>query len=377
MKSLRYHLFTFMAFAALLLSADPVAAQQPTAYVSSDSITVGDRFGLVLVVPRTENQQIARPIFPARQGESVVRFGDLIVFKSLSSGMKTLGPGGDHSIADTLVYEATTFAIDTARVPPLRLRLVASGDTTAVTTNSFEFPVVSLLDDTREDIEDVTAASPFPPAVWPWLALLAAAALGYLGYRYRERLTLSSDEEEDEEPEVIERDPPLEEALARLIELESTNITDESAIKPFFVNLADVIRTYLSRRIEIPALESTTPELLDHLRAWVDEVDHEDDLAVDLRDILETVDLAKFAASKPAEEWCRGALSESRELILKVEETAADAELEAERVRLAEEARAENEIETSDEVEAERTDDPSPGAPVEETDIEDDIETAR
>lgn len=338
-----------LAAAALGVSADTAAAQQARAYVSSDSITVGDRFSLILIVPRDETQQIARPVFPTRQGESVVRFGDLIVLKSLSSGLQAQPPGSDFAFADSLVYEATTFAIDTARVPPLRLHLIASGDTTTVSTGRFQFPVVSLLNDEREDIQDVTEASGFPPALWPWLVLLLCALAGYLGYRFRDRLKRPEDLElEEDEPEIIERDPPLEEALGRLLALEASDISNEQAIKPFFVDLADIIRTYMTRRIRIPALETTTRELLRDLKEWTTSVDSDADLAGHLQDILETVDLAKFAASRPAEEWCRGALSETRELILQVEDIATDAELKAEEERLAAEALAAREAEMTD-----------------------------
>ncbi|NND71851.1 MAG: hypothetical protein HKN43_09740 [Rhodothermales bacterium] len=312
-------------------------AQSPYAYVSSDSITVGDRFGLILVVPRPAEAQIARPIFSAPNGASTIRFGDLIIFKRLSAGQVALA-SGDLPLADTLVYEAATFALDSAFVPPLRLRLVTNTDTVSVATTSFVFPVVSLTEEGMEDIVDITPIASFPPALWPWFLLIGIALAAYLIFRYRDRLRIEDDEEEEEEPE-IPRDPPFVEAMQRFEAMEASGFSNEM-VKEYFVELTDIVRVYLSRRIQIPALESTSTELLYHLKKWREETTDEAPLETKLAAILETADLAKFADSHPAEELSRKALSQSRELVEQIEEVVDELEQQA--------LRREEELENAD-----------------------------
>ncbi len=339
MKNVLRQTFWIVVIAATIVPS--AFAQNPTAYVSSDSITVGDRFGLVLVVPRSPEAHIARPIFTSSQGASTIRFGDLIIFRRLSTGQKALGAGAENILADTLVYEATTFAVDTAGVPPLRLRLVSGTDTTIVMTSSFRFPVVSLLEEAQEDIQDVTDVSPFPPAVWPWIVVLLLGLAAFLIMRYKDRF-LSEPEPEEEIPEIIERPSPIDEALSGFLRLDAVAVSDESQIKSFFVDLSDIIRVFLARRIDIPAMESTTTELISDLARWRAEAAPDDHFDSRLKKILDTADLAKYADSKPAEQLCRDALAGSRELVISIDETVSMLEKKAEEERMSETAESDS-----------------------------------
>ncbi len=257
-------------FILLLISFGTIAsesvAQEAYTYVSNDSITVGDRFGLIIVVPKPDAATIARPIFSAPAGASALRFGDLVVFKSLSSGQLPLSAGSDFSFADTLVYEATTFAIDSAFVPPLRLRLVVGPDTSFVTTTGFHFPVVSLVEESMDDILDLSEIAGFPPALWPWFLLAGILLATFLIVKFKDRFVRAPEAIVEEEPEV-EPDPPFEEAMKRLGALEKAPFVD-TEVKVFFVELTAIVRLYFSRRIDLPALESTSSELLSDLSNW-------------------------------------------------------------------------------------------------------------
>jgi hypothetical protein len=55
------------------------------------------------------------------------------------------------------------------------------------------------------------------------------------------------------------------------------------------------VRTYLERRYRIPALESTSNEILRHLRS----INLQQDLLPQIREVMEVEDLIKFAKAEP------------------------------------------------------------------------------
>src|SRR5690606_31722830 len=55
---------------------------------------------------------------------------------------------------------------------------------------------------------------------------------------------------------------PFDEAVTRLKRLEQVDLYQDAAVKPFYVELSDLLRTYLERRLQVPALETTTRELI-------------------------------------------------------------------------------------------------------------------
>ena len=60
--------------------------------------------------------------------------------------------------------------------------------------------------------------------------------------------------------------PPWEKAYARLENLRLKKIMENAFLKPFYVELSDIIRHYLEERFSIKAPEMTTEEFLDSLK---------------------------------------------------------------------------------------------------------------
>ncbi len=116
------------------------------------------------------------------------------------------------------------------------------------------------------------------------------------------------------------RKPPLEEATERLAALDGARLNTDGARKAFYVELSDILRTYIWRRLGPPALESTSREVLDDLAELSREGRAPDAMLTPLRHLLETSDLAKFAELFPAESRCRDSISEARQLLDLVED---------------------------------------------------------
>ena len=130
----------------------------------------------------------------------------------------------------------------------------------------------------------------FKKYLW-WLiaALLLAALILYLRSRKKT-------------PEEIEAAiPPYELALLRLKELDAKELWQKNKIKQYYVELTGIVRTYIERELHIPALESTTDELIETVADFNSSstLDIPEETITKLRRLLQDADLVKFAKFKP------------------------------------------------------------------------------
>lgn len=307
------------------------AGQSVRAYVSTDSITVGDRFALSIVA---EHNFMMEAVFPALPPDTArtqrgfptaalgLRFGDLEVirrdtFEAVYGG--TAAPGLRR---DSVVYEVTTFAIDSAVVAPIPVLFTAGEDTFSVATQPFVLPVVSLVPPDAQGLRPLAPLAEFPTPLWPWilLALSVLVLLLTLYYWWRER------QDGPAEPQAPPRVsvPPYEEARQRLRTLrETVDPTDPDQTKPFYVELADLLRTFIEARLGVPALERTSRELTRELERQAHAGRLPEALPSHVYGVLALADLVKFADLRPPESQHAQALEETDELLDLVEEAGA------------------------------------------------------
>ena len=94
---------------------------------------------------------------------------------------------------------------------------------------------------------------------------------------------------------------PIQEALQRLKELDEKQLLQQNKIKIYYSELTDIVRTYIEKDIHIPALESTTNELIE----TINDFNESSNLGISketiqqLEKVLKSADLVKFAKSKP------------------------------------------------------------------------------
>lgn len=292
-------------------------AQSIRAYLSADSIRVGDRFTLTLVAEHGSDQE---PLFPGPQdGEEI--FGDLTVLELQGSGMMERLDNNVPVRVDSLIFEVTTFALDTAYVPSIPIFFAANGDTTFYASRPMELPVISMVTEDAADIRDIAPILDFPRKIWPWIVglLLAVAAIVglvfYLGRRgeMREEVVIRAP---------VPQLPPYEEAIKRLRGLEkNSNLNDAYEIKPFYVELTDILRNYLGRRLHINAMESTSRELMEDVKKVAHTTNVPNDAAQSLNRVLHVADLVKFADMHPRPEVGTQAMGETRKLLDQIEKS--------------------------------------------------------
>jgi len=118
------------------------------ARVSADSVKIGERFTLTLVAARAADRDV---MFPDVDAGSAV-FGDLHAVRR--GAVRTRRPSTARRV-DSVAYEVTTFALDSARVPVLPVRLASGGDTTVVGTPPRTVPVPEVRDATSRRLQAV------------------------------------------------------------------------------------------------------------------------------------------------------------------------------------------------------------------------------
>ncbi|MBL7961642.1 hypothetical protein JNL27_15520, partial [bacterium] len=105
---------------------------------------------------------------------------------------------------------------------------------------------------------------------------------------------------------------PEEIALEALDKLKEKGLAEKGEFKQFHVEISDIIRGYIENKFRIPALESTTSELIAEFRK---KRAMEENFITLLRRFLEVCDLVKFAKYKPSNEECMEVFNEAHNLV--------------------------------------------------------------
>ena len=93
-------------------------------------------------------------------------------------------------------------------------------------------------------------------------------------------------------PEPVIVLPPFEIALTQLEELKMKKKWQSGEIKAYYSDLSEIVRTYIENGLHTPAMEMLTDDIIDRLKAR--KID-----TAQLRILLNTADMAKFAKAKP------------------------------------------------------------------------------
>ena len=292
----------------LLLMASPAQAQEMQLHVSADSVFVGERFTLSVTVKHASGSTITFPDVPLGDAEMapLLQFGDAEVFTG-----RRLPPRLNGVVrVDSMVYEAATFALDEATLGPVVVTLLAGDDTTRLQTGTATLPVRSVLPSAETELLPPTSPEPFPSPwlAWALFALGALALLALLVWAWRRFRG-------DSAP-LIPRPAPYPEAIQRLDVLSLP--TENNAIKAYYIELADVLRTYLARTLHLPALELTTRELTAILQ---NDSRVPPEAVKATRGTLRLADLVKFADLRPDADTHAAAREKARAAIEATERT--------------------------------------------------------
>lgn len=287
-------LFLIIGFVFLLLPI-VLQAQSVTEYARIDSLNVGDRFSFAITL--SKDQPYDEVIYPDSSS-----FGSPFEIRSLQRFQVT-------DFKDSLVYDLQFFGTEETRIPQLPVRLINSGDTTVVYTNPVPVAFKTVLQSEQESLRPFKPIFDFAAAWWPYIvALLLLGAAGWYLYKlYREKGL----EPKPVQKKQVYSPTPFQDPLNRLnnilTQLKGYTFSSEKDYEIFYVNLGDAIREYFEDLYRIPALESTSREILYELsRRSVDS-----ELIDKTKAVLQEADMVKFAKFTPTEKQAEKALEKA------------------------------------------------------------------
>ena len=98
--------------------------------------------------------------------------------------------------------------------------------------------------------------------------------------------------------------PPFDRAIQDLKELQNSKYLIQSQHKEYYTRLTDIVKVYLEEEVHILAKESTTDELLTKINLLQEKgkLNLNQETITNLKRVLQTADLVKFAKNKPSDD---------------------------------------------------------------------------
>lgn len=269
----------------LLLLSNIVFAQQKQVLTSIDTTKnkIGAEFKLTL---KTDVDTLSKVVFPNARN-----FGALEVIQSYP--IDTIRKNDRYELVKK--YGLTQFDSGKYTIPSVRILI----NNKAFLSDSIKVEVADVQVDTLKqkmyDIKDIVAVDNPIGDWWKYiLGLLLLAGLGVLAYWY-----FKKQQKEKIQEEIYKT--PIEKATSLLNNLEKKELWQRGEVKEYYSELTDIVRNYIEEAIEIPAMESTTSELIEGLKvaSRKKKMKLSQETIENLFVVLKQADLVKFAKSKP------------------------------------------------------------------------------
>ena len=268
-----------------LLLSTAVFAQQRQVVTSIDTLKnkIGAEFKLSI---KTTVDASSKVIFP-----NLKNVGALEVIRSYP--VDTAKIDGRYELIKK--YGLTQFDSGRYVVPSIKIFI----NSKPFMTDSLLVEVANVQVDTLKqkmfDIKDIAPADN-PIGDWWKYLLIFALIIGIGAFVY---WFIKKRQEKKLQEEIYKT--PIEKATSLLDTLEKKELWQKGEVKAYYSELTDIARNYIEEAIEIPAMESTTSELIQGLRAASvkKKMTLSQEIIENLERVLKQADLVKFAKSKP------------------------------------------------------------------------------
>lgn len=274
----------FKLYILFFLLSTSLFAQKVTTSVDTTKNKIGAEFKLTI---KTDVDTSSKVKFPEAKN-----FGALEVIHSYK--IDTVRNGARYELIKK--YGLTQF--DSGKYTIQRIPVLINGkpvfsDSIKVEVNDIQ---VDTLKQKMYDIKDIAEVES-PIGTW-WIYILIFFALGIAGYFIYQFIKKRQNQPK---AEVIVFKSPIEKATTLLQQLEIKELWQKGEIKDYYSELTDIARNYIEEEINIPAMESTTSELIDGLRkaAKQKKLKLSNETVENLEKVLKQADLVKFAKVKP------------------------------------------------------------------------------
>jgi hypothetical protein len=260
-------------------------SQKITTSIDSSQIKIGSQFHLTLKASVSAKDKV---VFP--EGKF---FGALEILESYP--IDTIKNQNQMELIKK--YGLTQFDSGRYTIPKLLVKI----NNAFVRTDSLSIVVNSVKVDTTKqqmhDIKNIIATEEEPGSEWwKWLVLLLLIIASGFGSYFIIKKIQKRDETADEFFA-----SPIEKAIAYLQNLDKKQLLQKGEVKEYYSEMTDIARTYIEESVKVPAMESTSSELITALKKAISEKKMFINRAEldQFKVVLENADLVKFAKSKP------------------------------------------------------------------------------
>ncbi len=268
---------------------------QPASVASrldSASMLIGDQTGMTISFTGPSGAQVFWPSIP----DTIL--GNIRIISRSPVDSLLSGDRGTITLTQRLLLTCFDSGFYTIPSIPVGYRLPPDTQTFEARTDLMMLMVQSIPVDTTQAIKPIKEPMAVPLSfreILPWLLLgIGILAVAFLLIWYiRKR--------KNKEPAfVIKPRPqqkPWEKALAGLEALREKRLWQQGQIKDYYSALTDILRVYMEENFSIPAMESTTAEIMDALQGTGREISA--DALTGIQNLLTDADLVKFAKALP------------------------------------------------------------------------------
>lgn len=268
--------YIFVLFSAIGFAQSSMVNSQ----VETSSIRIGEQFQYKITVKGTEN--VILPKLVLNKGLEIIdsakvdTINNMLIQKYVLTGFDSgayyipqqqVFVRNQAYLTDSLLINVATVAIDTTKIKKYPIKSIKSE------------PYV--FDDFK---------------IYIYLLLAALAIIGFWIYYF----VIRKRKVEEDKPtyKVL---PPFEEAIYKLNELDGKLLWQNNQVKEYYSELTEIVRNYIERELQVPALEKTTDEIIGMLRDFHDAntIQTSKETIKKLKELLQEADLVKFAKSKP------------------------------------------------------------------------------
>ncbi|MCX7955325.1 MAG: hypothetical protein N3A01_09100 [Bacteroidales bacterium] len=266
--------------------------------LSKENCLIGDTVTLFLKITSTSNEKI---IFP---------FKDTLTKNILITNFSKTDTISYQNNTVELLQKLTLAVFDTGniKISPLPLYVMKDTIIDTIYTDTIRLTVNLLPVDTiKQKIFDIKPPldEPFSfkeilEAIWLFLKkywyliilgiifITLTAMLIYIYIRKKQNKPLF--------PFLAKpQDPPFVVALKALDALKEKRLWQKQLYKPYYTELTDILRIYLEKQFNIPAMESLSYEIIQHL----EKNNFDEQLIKQMKLLFETADFVKFAKAEP------------------------------------------------------------------------------
>jgi hypothetical protein len=268
----------------LLISTSLLAQKQVETKIDVKKNKIGAQFNLTF---KTNVDTVSKVVFP-----TLKNFGKMEVIRSYV--VDTIKHGARYDLIKK--YGVTQFDSGKYVIPSLKVLI----NNKVFATDSILVEVSDVKVDTLKqklfDIKPIAESEFQLSNFWKYfLIVLLILGIGALVYWLIKKY-------QKKQVEAIEElKSPIERATILLKKLEKKELWQKGAVKEYYSELTDIARNYIEEAIEIPAMESTTSELIVALRAASikKKMTVSTETLENLERVLKQADLVKFAKSRP------------------------------------------------------------------------------